>query len=282
VTVVIVCCALLAVGVAAVVRWGSLDIKAPGEPLQAGATIAATAMRYWWWVGVLLYTGLTTGVFVVGPAGRLAMRILAATAGSAAQGRKTEADEIVGRITVGGTIGIFIFVGIFFGLLSALAYFAIRRFVPRGVLGGIVAGGALLAVAASRIDPLRRDNADFDLVGPGWLAIVIFASMALLQGMAVVAFAGRVAAALPEPSLARPITLVAYAPLAILAVPTGIVPIVLILGFGMAVLIARTHRALDLLRSRNVLIAGRVALAILVVAALPVTVSALTSIAGRP
>lgn len=43
------------------------------------------------------------------------MRLLAATAGDAAQGRRTEAEEIVGRITTGGSIGFIVFTGLFFG-----------------------------------------------------------------------------------------------------------------------------------------------------------------------
>lgn len=279
-TIVVVCCALLALGVFVVVRWGSLGIRLPGDPLPVGAPIADAAKRYWWWVGVLVYTGLLTGVLVVGPAGRLAMRILAVTAGSAAQGQKTEADEIVGRITSDGTIGLFIFVGLFFGLLSTVAYLAVRRFIPPGRLGGITMGGLFLAVAATRMDPLRSSNRDFDLVGPGWLAVLIFVAMALLQGMALVAFAGKISSLLPEPSM-RPLTLIAYAPL-LIVVPSVIVPVVLVVGFALSVAIVRTNRALDALRSRAVLVGGRIAIGAVTVAALPGAVMAIASIAGRP
>ena len=47
-------------------------------------------------------TGLVTGILFIGPAGRLAMRLLAATSPDA-QGQKTEAGEVVGKITVEGT-----------------------------------------------------------------------------------------------------------------------------------------------------------------------------------
>jgi hypothetical protein len=141
-------------------------------------------------------------------------------------------------------------------------------------------GVFLLAVFATRLDPLRRDNRDFDLVGPGWLAISIFVAMALLQGMAVVAFAGRISRALPEPS-ARLTTLLPYAPLLVL-VPTVVGAAALLFGFGMALLLSRRPEVVNALHSRVLLIAGRVVLAAVVVASLPGTMTALASIAGRP
>ena len=63
---------------------------------------ATVARRYIWYVTVASVSGLASGIPVAGAGGRLGMRLLAATAGDAAQGRMTEADEVVGRITIGG------------------------------------------------------------------------------------------------------------------------------------------------------------------------------------
>lgn len=279
-TVVIVCVVLLLAGVTAVIRWLPLDVTPRGPQLPGGGPLLDVTKRYWWWVAVAVYTGVTTGVFVVGPAGRLAMRILAVTGGDAAQGRETEAQEVVGRITSGGTIGLFLFVGLFFGLLSSVLYLVIRRWLPRGLAGGLTFGVFLLAVLATRVDPLRRDNADFDLVGPGWLAILIFATMAVLQAAAIVAFAGRISHALPEPSQ-RLETLLPYAPLLIM-IPTVVVAVALLFGFGMTLLLSRRPEVISVLGSRASLIAGRVVLLVVVLASLPGTIAALTSIAGRP
>lgn len=278
--VVIVCIVVLLVGCAAIVRWGSGEIEPPGAKLEGGAPIGAVARRYLWWLAIVFYTGLGTGLLVVGPAGRLAMRILAATAGDVAQGRVTEADEIVGRITVGGTIGLFIFVGLFFGLAAALGYVLLHRWLPTGRIGGLVYGALLVALVATRIDPLRRDNRDFDIVGPGWLAIVIYVVMALLEGMAIVAFAGGLVRALPEPSK-RPRVVVAYVPLLLLFVGfAGAVAAAL--GFMVALVVSRSTATLAALRSRRVVLAGRLAFVIVAAASLPQTVSAIASIAGRP
>jgi hypothetical protein len=94
------------------------------------------------------------------------MRLLAATASEAAQSRVTEADEVVGRVSTGGTIGFIVFTALFFGMSSGVVYLMLRRWLPRGRLGGLTYGALLLVVAATRIDPLRAGNPDFDIVGP--------------------------------------------------------------------------------------------------------------------
>ena len=119
------------------------------------------------------------------------MRLLAVTADDSAQGAETEAEQIVGEITTSGTIDLVLFNGIFFGLASGLAYVLIRRWLPAGRLGGLAFGALLLVVAATAIDPLRADNPDFDIVGPGWLVVATFGALVLLHGMAVAAIAAR-------------------------------------------------------------------------------------------
>ena len=65
--------------------------------------------------------------------------------------------------------------------------------LPRGRAGGIVLGLALLVLAGAQLDPLRPDNFDFNLVGPGWLSLVAFTALAVFQGMLTWALAGRLA-----------------------------------------------------------------------------------------
>ncbi len=60
------------------------------------------------------------GFLVPGLGGRLFMRVLAATSGSGAQGRLTEADEVVGDITFDGSLGFVIFVGLVIPVAAAL------------------------------------------------------------------------------------------------------------------------------------------------------------------
>ena len=95
---------------------------------------------------------------------------------------------MVGRISAGGTIDFIVFAALFFGPASGVIYLLIRRWLPTGRLGGSTYGALLLVVAATRIDPLRSDNPDFDIVGPGWVAVVVFGALVLVHGMLVAAW----------------------------------------------------------------------------------------------
>jgi hypothetical protein len=57
-------------------------------------------------------------VLVLGLVGRSMMRVLAATSPASALGRLTDAEEIVGEVTFGGTLGFVAFIGLFGGLFS--------------------------------------------------------------------------------------------------------------------------------------------------------------------
>jgi len=205
------------------------------------------------------------------------MRLLAATAGDAAQGRETEAEEIVGRITTGGSIGFIIFTGLFFGLATGALYLVIRRWLPPGRLGGLAYGMLLLIIAAPRIDPLRADNPDFGIVGPGWVAVLVFAALVLVHGMLVAALAGRYSRTLPLPSLRRR-TLLAYAPLLLLVPAPPVVVILSLIGL-LAVGLSRAQPVIKALRSHATAVAGRVVLAVVTIVALPGFVSAVMDIA---
>jgi len=189
-------CGVLVV-VAVVLAWSwrgyALSLPTWAAPVDGGS--ARPARAFTWLAAVALLTGLLVGVLVVGPAGRLAMRLLAATSPDA-QGRTTEADQVVGQISLSGTLAFFIFVGVPFGLAVGVAYALAAFILPRGMAGGAVFGIASLVVFGSTLDPLRSDNPDFDIVGPGWLSVTVFAVMAVLTGMLTAPIAGRLGAAL--------------------------------------------------------------------------------------
>jgi hypothetical protein len=273
------CGALVVIGLIAVVRWGSSEVRSPAGGELSVPSPKAVASRFVWYLTLAVASGVGSGVLIAGAGGRLAMRLLAATAGDAAQGRETEAEEIVGRVSAGGTIGFIIFMALFFGLATGVLYLLIRRWLPHGRLGGLVYGLLLLVLVATRIDPLRADNPDFDIVGPGWVAVVAFGAVVVVQGMLVAAIAGRYSTALPLLSRERR-TFFAYAPL--LVVLPVVAGAVVFLAVGVVVvLLSRSAMLLRFLRSRSVALGGRVALAAVSLVSLPGCVSALSSIAGR-
>ena len=73
--------------------------------------------------------GAVAGFFVGGIGSRIVMWILAVV-NSEVSGIPTENGNIVGEITVGGTLGLLIFGGIFTGIIGGLFYVMIRRWVP--------------------------------------------------------------------------------------------------------------------------------------------------------
>src|SRR3990172_5179550 len=94
------------------------------RPLEVEALMRALT------VGTL--SGFVAGLIAGGVGSRIAMRIVAITAGDADQGAITDAEEVVGEITAGGTIFL-LFIG-----------------GGAGALGGRLSPGARRAPAAAR------------------------------------------------------------------------------------------------------------------------------------
>jgi hypothetical protein len=182
-----VCVALVLAGIVMVVRWGG-DPRAARAEARRGS-VAVQLLAY---AGGCLAAGLVAGVVAAGAGGRLVMRLLAVTSPDAA-GSITEADEIVGEISAGGTLGFFLFAGLPAGVLSALVYAVVRPLLPAGRAGGLALGALLLIGTGTRIEPLRADNPDFEIVGPDWLSVTAFIALALFQGLVVVAAGSRLA-----------------------------------------------------------------------------------------
>src|SRR6266536_4598001 len=264
--VIVVCIALVFVGLVAVVRWGGLAVEPPPTPARPAADptepppASLVVRRYLWSLAVAMVSGAAAGILAAGAGGRLVMRLLALTAGPDAQGQITEAEEIVGHITIDGTLGFVVFTGLFLGSVSGAAYLLLRRWLPAGRAGGLAYGALLLVVAGTRLEPLRRGNPDFDLVGPGWVSVVAFTVLVVFHGALVAALAGRVSRAVPLLA-ARPGAIAVHAPLLLVALPGAAVALVLVIVGVVVVLVSRIPSMVAVWRSRPVVPVGRVALA---------------------
>ena len=290
---------LLLVGLTLTIRWcrtayrpwGSAAPHADSadeiaeEPTSATpSSLQLTTLRYLRGVAVGLVGGFWAGALLTGPAGRLIMRLLAVTAGEDAQGKITEAEEVVGRIDLGGSLALYIFGGILPGLLSGLIYAVIRRWLPGGILGGMTFGALHLVLAATRVDPLRPDNPDFDIVGPGWLAVATFGLAAIVHGMAVAAIANRYSQAFQADARTRRDRLSVILPLLpplLVLVPGLFLVVPIVLGLFLTLALSRVDAIVQALRSRMALIAGRVVLVGLAVIALPTTLADVADIVFR-
>jgi hypothetical protein len=283
--VIVGCIVLVVVGLLAIVRWGSLAVQPPPAPADddtvpaARPPVSLVVRRYLWYLTLAISAGVGAGILAAGAGGRLAMRLLAVTAGPTAQGRITEADQVVGRISAEGTLGFIVFSGLFFGAASGAAYLLLRRWLPGGRTGGVAFGALLLILAGTRLEPLRPGNPDFDLVGPGWVSVAAFAALVLFHGMLLVALAGRLSRAVPLLAL-TPRAIIAHVPLLLLAL--GSVALVAAI-VGVAVVSASQVPAVaGVWRDRRLVTAGRVILSLVALAALPSFARAITDILGRP
>lgn len=283
--VIVGCIVLVVVGLLAIVRWGGLAVQPPPAPPDDDTVpadrppVSLVVRRYLWYLTLAISAGVGAGILAAGAGGRLAMRLLAVTAGPTAQGRITEADQVVGRISAEGTLGFIVFTGLFFGAASGAAYLLLRRWLPGGRTGGVAFGALLLVLAGTRLEPLRPGNPDFDLVGPGWVSVAAFATLVLFHGMLLAALAGRLSRAVPLLAL-TPRAIIAHVPLLLLAL--GSVALVAAI-VGVAVVAASQVPAVaGVWRDRRLVTAGRVILSLVALAALPSFARAITDILGRP
>lgn len=273
--VLVVSVGVVAVGVAMGIawRWRRLPLIAPDRALPPPTTSGVAALDALRTLAAFVTAGVIAGVLVVGIGGRLVMRVLAATSGGAAQGRLTDADEVVGEISLGGTIGVVVFVGLFGGLVAAFVCLVLRHWLPTSAgLAGVVLAVLLLGTIGVS-DALSPDNQDFGLLTPRWLAVLLVVVTAMLFGVTFAALAARLDAGV------RPLSDGAAAIPGHLALIVLILPQLLIGAAGYVaartLIRGRVRPSLD----RNPLrIVGRVVVSTATAAALVLTGSAVVEI----
>ena len=175
-----------------------------------------------------LVGAVVAGILVIGFGGRLMMRVLAASSSEEVQGLITDMEAVVGRVTVGGTIGFVVFVGSGAGIIGWLLRISLRRWLPgRSILAGLVGSGigaGLLARSSALLDPA---SPDFAFLSPAWLAVGLIVGLIVTFGMLLSVLSDRWAQMWPTPDSARSaLWLTPLAPLMVLppiAVGVGVV-----------------------------------------------------------
>jgi hypothetical protein len=261
------------VAVAAVLawRWRRAPLVAEGRPtVDSSGPAALDGLRT---LAVATTAGVFAGVLVPGLGGRLVMRILGATSGDVAQGRLTEADEVVGEITAGGTIGILIFVGLLGGILTGLAFVFVRRWLPTTAGPAGVVAAILLLGTIGVGDAMSPDNVDFAILRPTWLAVTLIVVIALLFGVTFTALAARLDAGMPTLGR-RPSSIASHASLVFLSFP----PLVVGAAAYVAGRAALRGRLAPLLASPTVRRVGHIVIGIAVILAAVNSIRAIVDI----
>ena len=155
-------------------------------------------------IGIVGIAGVLVGLIVGGIGGRVVMRIAAIVTPDHLTGAPTENGNLIGDITVGGTIELVIFVGIFVGSFGAVAYVISERWLSwTGVLRPLAFGLLILAVGSP--DVLDPDNLDFLLVGNYELIVSMFVALFLLYGISLPPLVSALEGRLPKVNPGRPL-----------------------------------------------------------------------------
>jgi hypothetical protein len=144
-----------------------------------GERLAVTVSR----ASGMLIGAYLAGLLTVGAGGRLLMRVLAATSSDDVQGLRTEADEVIGEASVGGSVFLILVVGIGAGVVGLALFSTLRRWLPDQSLAagsvGVAIGAGLLV---RPVGLLASTNRDFTLVTPVALAVALCLAMFVLFG----------------------------------------------------------------------------------------------------
>ncbi len=193
-------------------------------------------------------SGIAVGIVVGGLGSRLVMRLSAMAAGSLVQGVTTANGNRVGEITVGGTIGLIIFGGVFTGIFGGLLYASVRPWLaPFARWRGLIFGLGVLAIAGSLI--LDAANSDFIVLRPPLLNVAMFAALFPIFGIALAPVFDRTLRVLAKDSLTTGALALLGVVLAALFVGLGLVS-----GFGA---LASSPTTVDLI---NLLMLGLIVL----------------------
>lgn len=176
------CSAALLVAAVIVVRLR--DTRRTPSPLDGtepfGARLAVTAGR----AGGMLAGAYLAGMLTLGAGIRLMMRVIAATSPDEVQGLRTEADEVIGRASVNGSLFLIVFVGIGAAAVGVALYASLRAWLPeRSIAAGLVGVAMGAGVLVRPVGLLTADNRDFRLVAPVLLVVVLCVLTLALFGM---------------------------------------------------------------------------------------------------
>jgi hypothetical protein len=140
--------------------------------------------------------GLIAGLVFLGLGSRLVMRASALLSPDST-GLLTENDNVVGEITLGGTLELVIFVGLFGGLLSGTLWVIMRDWLPLKAASRITLAGLIAAMLGSSA-VINDGNEDFHKLSAPGANIAMFVAIVGLTGAATAALNAPLTRRLPS------------------------------------------------------------------------------------
>ena len=142
-----------------------------------------------WPIGLVLrdiarsgLAGLLVGIVVAGLGGRIVMRLAALRVPDAA-GSLTDNGNVIGQITLGGTLAL-VLIGLFFGAFAGVVLVVVRPWLPgAGLSRAIVA--ALGAIALGAISVINARNPDFVVLRHDPLVVAMLIGLVGLVGLTI-------------------------------------------------------------------------------------------------
>lgn len=174
--------------------------------------------------------GLIVGILVAGLGGRLVMR-LAALRVAEASGSLTENGNVIGQITLGGTLAL-ILIGLLFGGFAGTIHVVVRPWLPGAGLARAVATG-VAAIGVGAISLITARNPDFVVLRHDPLIVVMLVGLVGLVGLTIALIDDWLEARLPVPAGSRSRSALAYGVITAVGALL-ILPIVLASTFGSA------------------------------------------------
>jgi hypothetical protein len=141
--------------------------------------------------------GIIVGIVVAGLGGRLVMRV-ATMLHENAVGATTEAGEVIGHISLNGTLALMIFGGLGMGLLAGTIWVIVSPWIPgRGLARALVTAVAAIALGTPPL--IQRTNIDFVILDHDPLVVAMLVGLVGLVGFAIALVDGALEARLPHP-----------------------------------------------------------------------------------
>lgn len=176
--------------------------------------------------------GIIVGIVVAGIGGRLVMRV-ATILHEDAVGLRTENGELIGAITLNGTLALITFGGLGMGLLAGTIWVIVSPWIPgRGLRRAL--GTAVAAIALGTPPLIQRFNPDFFILDHDPLVVALLIGLVGLVGFSLALMDGALDARLPHPTRMVSVSTVSY-------VLVGFLGLVLILPVVAGILLQQSE-----------------------------------------